>query len=170
MDERGFDDLTRRFATKRPRRAVLKGLLGLGGAAAVTAVAPDRGGAAWSTLVCLPDGSDGYIQRLVPTAAVPFYVHRYGAVLPENGSCPLNPGPDTCQALCSGDLCVYLTSGDVSCAANDVVLDCLTTCNTATDCENVSGAPLCIEKVTNQYGSVYPACENPGNRCGSIPD
>lgn len=103
MDGRGFDDLTRRFATKLPRRTVLKGLLGLGSAAGAGSATSGGGAAAWSTLVCLPDGSGGYIERLVPTVSVPFYVRRYGAVLPEGGACPCLPL--SVEEACAGALC-----------------------------------------------------------------
>lgn len=132
MDGRGFDDLTRRFATKRPRRAVLKGLLGLGGAAVATTVSRESGGAAWSTLVCLPDGSGDYVQRLVPTAAVPFYLSQYGAVLPENGSCP-----EGCQNHACGDICCE--AGQNACLING---SCARTCAGSGDCPIGCGCPL----------------------------
>lgn len=168
MDGRDFDALTRRFATKRPRRAVLKGLLGLSGAAAVVTVAPDRGDAAWSTLVCLPDGAGGFIARLVPTVAVPLYVRGYGAMLAENGSCaPVRPGPDTCESLCGGDWCVYLANDDVRCAAHDVARDCSPICTSDADCGDAQLS--CIVEVKNASGSVLPSgCDSDGNLCGSI--
>lgn len=93
MDSNRFDSLTRAFGERRSRRVVLRGLLGLGGAAA--AVTTRGAEAQWSLPVCLPDGAGGYIHRLVPKAAVPFYVSRYGAepcashqnVCLSNGSC-----------------------------------------------------------------------------------
>lgn len=88
MDGRGFDELTRSLAGGRSRRAVLKGLLGLGGAAIATTVGARGADAQWSVQVCLPDGTGRYILRLVPKASVPLYVNQYGAVLAEAGSCP----------------------------------------------------------------------------------
>lgn len=105
MDGRGFDDLTRTLAGDRSRRTVLKGLLGLGGAGIAATVGSRGAEAQWSVLVCLPDGASGYTQRLVPKASVPFYVDRYGAVLPENGNCPVCeplPVEEACGAQCGG--------------------------------------------------------------------
>ena len=158
MDGRGFDDLTRRFATKRPRRAVLKGLLGLGAAVATT-VSRESGGAAWSTLVCLPDGSGDYVQRLVPTAAVPFYLSQYGAVLPENGSCPC-PAPPICAETCSGcDFCLGLADCGTACS-NDVTWSCGLPCASDNDCTNPN-APICLTSVIQvQLGENFLDCES----------
>jgi hypothetical protein len=62
MDERGFDALVRSLAAGRSRRQVLKGLLGLGGAAVATAAAlPDDAHAA----------RRGHSGPVFPTPCVP---------------------------------------------------------------------------------------------------
>lgn len=113
MDDARFDALAKSLGQRPSRRSLLKGLLGLGGAAAVTTLTRAGAEAQWSVPVCLPDGAGGYTQRLVPKAAVTFYVNRYGAVLPENGVCPAcQPGNDACncepltiEVACTGAVC-----------------------------------------------------------------
>lgn len=105
MDGRKFDDVTRMMPQSRSRRAVLKGLFGLSVAAVATAkVGGGDADAAWSTLICLPIGNGEYTERLVPTASVPFYVQRYGAIPAENGACPCVPDSieHACASLCGG--------------------------------------------------------------------
>lgn len=101
MDEQRFDDLTRTLATTRTRRSVLKGVLGVAGGMVALAAGQSRTESAWSTSVCLPDGQGGYVQRLVPTAAVPLYLNKYGAVLPQNGSCAVCE-PLSVELACQG--------------------------------------------------------------------
>lgn len=78
MDDRRFDRWAKNVGAGASRRALLKGMLGLGGTLAATRVGTHDAAAQWSVLVCLPDGAGGYTQRLVPKASVPLYVNRYG--------------------------------------------------------------------------------------------
>lgn len=105
MDGKKFDSLTRSLAEGRSRRSFLRGVAGALGGGVVALLGRKETEAAWSTLVCLPDGSGGYIQRLVPTAAVTFYIHYYGAVLPENGFCPCEPACGE-NEICDQGACV----------------------------------------------------------------
>lgn len=93
MDTNRFDAWAKGLATRSDRRSVLRGLIGLGGGAVAAAITTRTADAQWSVQVCLPDDSGGYTLRLVPKASVPYYVNHYGAVLPENGECPLCQGP-----------------------------------------------------------------------------
>ncbi len=55
----------------------------------------------------------------MPTASVPFYVQRYGAVVAENGSCPVCLTTAQCPVFttCSGGACVDpCTLLDCSCS------------------------------------------------------
>ena len=125
MDHDRFGALTRKMAAGRSRRSVLKGLLGVGGAAVMATVNSERAEAAWSTLVCLPDGQGDYLQRLIPTAAVPLYVSRYGALLAKNGIChcvPLDPGVGCANAR-SGGRDEYRVDG--VCTAGTASLPCI---------------------------------------------
>lgn len=139
MDDTRFDRWTRQWGERRSRRSLLKGLLGLGGTAAVATVTTRDTAAQWSVQICLPDGAGSYILRLVPKAAVPFYVSRYGGVLPENGSCPCEPdcsgrecGNDGCGGSCgscgSNETC---DGGQCVCApsTHDCGFICKTLCS-----------------------------------------
>lgn len=147
MDDKRFDGMARALAAGRSRRSVLKGLVGLTGGAAVATVAGERADAAWSTLICLPDGSGGYTKRLVPTAAAPFYIQRYNAVYPDaSGSCFEEPCPAffardggacivPCQrGTCEGcDYCGATPSGEAYCLEGDWQWDCDEVCTADTD-------------------------------------
>lgn len=133
MDDRRFDALTRSLAGHRSRRGVLKGLLGAAGGAAALLLGRSAE-AAWSTQVCLPVDDQGhYTLRLVPTAAVPLYVQRYGAVLPENGACP-SPSP-VCPEACPGCMrCLDRLGGGVICGGSGIGFSCASTCTSDDDC------------------------------------
>ena len=131
MDGRGFDDLTRSLAGGRSRRSLLKGVLGLGSAALATTVGSREADAQWSVAVCLPDGAGGYTQRLVPKASVPLYVNRYGAVLPEGGSCPVcQPGFQSCEGGCI-PLSVCCGGCPPQHVCNNGTCDCVPNCDGA---------------------------------------
>jgi hypothetical protein len=104
MDDRRFDALARSLATGQSRRQVLKGVLGLGGAAVVTAAAlPDEARAA----------RRGYSGPSQPSACVPTC----------NG---LTCGADGCGGTCAcrrgliciegTDLCAWPCEGDDQCS------------------------------------------------------
>lgn len=176
MDDRRFDDLTRRFATGSSRRTLLKGVLGLGGAAVATFVGGNGSQAAWSTLVCLPSG-EGYIKRLVPTAAVPLYRLRYGAVLPENGLCPIEVGngqtcpsstlPCDTQPIVCGEECVCLTTtaGEHVCVSSGFVCsEQESTCTVDIDCVSRYGPDyVCVSTA----GCDTSPCGGNGNACSA---
>lgn len=137
MDGSRFDGLTRSLASGRSRRSFLKAIMGGGVASVATVAVKQLGNAAWSTLVCLPDGNSGFIQRLVPTMAVPFYVGRYGAIVAENGQCPehkLCVGID-CGATCT---CVAPYPGNSiwDCAGS---IQCENVCESDSDCNTEAG-------------------------------
>lgn len=175
MDGRGFDDLTRGLARGRSRRTVIKGVFGLGGAAAVAALSSERTGAAWSTLVCLPVGNESYTPRLVPTAAVPFYVARYGAISvgDSSPSCPpplgLNdrcecacvaprvefPDDGTCALPCNGSQDCAVCGGTCAAALGEGVDVCYSDDTTNGNCERTDQCALqyaCFE------GTCRPLC------------
>ena len=137
MDDRQFDALVRSLAAGRSRRQVLKGMLGLGGAAAATAAA-------------LPDQADaarrGYSGPKFPTACVP---NCDGTTCGANGcggTCPCRQGlvcisgtglcawPCFGSGQCSGD-CHCDLENDV-CASNQLGGSCsqIADCPTGTFC------------------------------------
>jgi hypothetical protein len=87
MDDVRFDALAKTLGQRPSRRQLLRGVLGLGGAAAVATVIPNRADAQWSVQVCMPNGSGGYTLRLVPKSSVSLYQRKYGAIPAEGGTC-----------------------------------------------------------------------------------
>ena len=166
MDGRRFDYFVRNVAS---RRSVLKGILGLGGAVAATRLARKSSDAAWSTEVCLPTGS-GYTRRLVPTAAVPFYVQRYGAVIPSTcadyaGECGELPdgcgGTITCD--CPDPECPpFFAASDGACI--NPCVHCLGICDCAT---LPNGDAFCMEE--GWEWSCDSTCQSDDSICGSAP-
>lgn len=157
MDGSRFDTLARILAQRQSRRSAIRGALGAAGGLTALAVGGIPTEAAWSTLVCLPDETGGYLQRLVPTAAVPYYVRRYAAVLAENGVCP----PRTCPQACAGTGCQYcmdLQRGGTACSGGSdyvVAHDCATPCDSDAECP--ADFPTCVT-AWYQNGEEYLPC------------
>lgn len=187
MEDRQFDDVARTFASQPTRRSLLKGLLGFGGAAAAAVAPRQQAGAAWSTEVCLPAGS-GYTRRLVPTAAVPFYVQRYGAVIPstcadygdECGELPDGCGGTiTCECPSVDCPPFYVPWGNTCLNPCTPCLDTCQNCATLPNGEafcmdgewewscdstcqqqdSVCGSALCIRILQNIAGFYQPVCD-----------
>lgn len=157
MDSRRFDDLTRTWAGRQSRRGVLKGIIGVTGGAAALLASRSTSDAAWSTQVCLPvDDQGNYTLRLVPTAAVPLYVHRYGAVLPENGVCPSQSAvcPEACAASQCG--CMDLAQGGTACWRISSWA-CEYSCSTNDDCV-LADYPICVTSVFGSEGRRFDSC------------
>jgi hypothetical protein len=97
MDDRAFDDLTRRFAMKRSRRSLLKGVIG-SGAALVAAQAGSRLGIANDerVLVCHATSGNRNRELLLPRPAADAHLAEHpGDTL---GPCPsteTTPAPTT---------------------------------------------------------------------------
>ena len=165
MDRARFDRLARTFAASSNRRTAMKGIasLAIGGIAARAGT--QTAGAAWSTLVCLP-GPEGVVARLVPTAAVPFYVARYGAVVAENGVCPECLPPCPLFTTCSGGACVDpCTLLDCSCSGFPPA-GCLRYADGTADCMGEDWGLECSETMANCTSDAICVTEaGPGYRC-----
>lgn len=85
MDDRRFDALTKRLATRVNRRGAIKGLLGLGGAAAVVSVLGES------------DSTEAQ-RRPTPTVVPP--PQCPGNRVPCGSGCCCAPGFTTCGAEC----------------------------------------------------------------------
>ena len=165
MERARFDFLTRTLAASSSRRTALKGLasLALGGLASRTGTSTAE--AAWSTLVCLPVGSE-VTARLVPTASVPFYVQRYGAVVAEHGVCEcLTTAPCPVFTTCSGGACVDpCTLLDCSCPGP--LGGCLRYADGSADCIGPDWEFVCTEAMANCTSDAICVTEaGPGFRC-----
>src|SRR5215207_3499312 len=146
MDDRKFDSLVKSLAAGSSRRSVLKGILGLGGAAL-----------AGGTLL---DGESEAARRPSPT---PTPVQCPGNQIPSGGTCvcppavPIKCGPDCCvtAAQCCDQACCQ---AGTQCVAEEIccppppgsTLACLSaqgTCCT-TECVGTSGGAVCAPPTT----------------------
>lgn len=109
MDQHRFDSLTRSFAQARSRRTVVRGLLGLGGAVAATAMSQDAEAARRgfggpppalprptpppAESYCTPDGT-------CCVECTPFVLARFQNCYSNGSICAANPD-ETCCAACA---------------------------------------------------------------------
>lgn len=176
MDDRRFDRWAKNVGAGASRRALLKGMLGLGGTLAATRVGTHDAAAQWSVLVCLPDGAGGYTQRLVPKASVPLYVNRYGAVLPKNGACP---APPVCYDLFTCPSLSFTCPTGATSFCIDEPLDPTSSSQAHTACEACFGAGACNSDNPSDcggagwyanYASGSPVFAYQPSNCGGYPE
>lgn len=135
MDDRRFDAFVRALATGQNRRSMLKGLLGLGGVAAIGAsqMAPDAEAA----------------RRPAPTATPP---RCPGMQIWKNSACVCpdeytNCGPDCCpigEAECCDNACCYGDCyGEELCCPTGQIVCNGTCCPSESQCCTVGGTSFC---------------------------
>ena len=122
MDNKRFDSLTKALASGQSRRSVIKGLLGLGGAAAVSTVVTDAADARRSsiTLALRPRPTTTRAAPCRPGFA-PCTTNVTGCCAVCSGNTPVTCGLECCASddqCCDGECC----GGDQLCVAK--VLDC----------------------------------------------
>ena len=128
MDGQRFDRLTKSLATGASRRSVLKGLLGLGGAAAVATVLPDDTDARRSSITITPP----------PPTTTP---------------APCRPGFEPCTTNVTGCCAVCGGSTPVTCG-----LECCASADQCCDGECCAAGSACLTKAFPKGNQAEETC------------
>ncbi len=121
MDNKRFDSLTKALASGQSRRSVIKGLLGLGGAAAVSTVVADGTDARRRSNITLPAAPTTTTAAPCRAGFEPCTTNVTGCCAICSGNTPVTCGLECCASddqCCDGECC----GGDQLCVAK--VLDC----------------------------------------------